>query len=312
MQRTARVRLSVLAAIIPCLGAPAHAAPGSQPATPPPEVQTFRSAKAALRTLLRLGPAVIGFGEYHQKHKTAAIPSSLHRFTRELLPLLRRRASDLVIETWITAGNCGEEEQQVVKDVDQTTQRPEKTESEIVTLVKRAQRFGIRPHILEMTCEDYKRLLGGGGDGVNYEVFLKMTADQLTKKVLGITKVRLDPMKRAVDDALRNMGRPASGGKRDIVLVYGGALHNDLAPQQDLASFSYARKVDAAVARRYVEVDVFVPEYIEKDDSLLRKQAWFPLFEKHQSTRRVLLIRRGERSYAIIFRRSRAPAKPPR
>ena len=290
---------------------PAGSAPAATQPSPParrPTLRTYPSARAALRALLKGTPAVIGVGEYHQKKGGPKVASSLRRFTRQLLPLLWRRTSDLVIETWITEGTCGDEEKQVVEDVDKTTKRPEQTESEILTLVKRARSYRIRPHILTMTCADYKRMLSGGE--VNYEHFLKLTADQLKEKLLGITKRRLDPVKRAVDDTMRSLWQSGrSGGKRDIVLVYGGALHNDLTPTEEMKRYTYAPDVAEAVGGRFIELDLFVPEYIENDESLLKKQAWFPLFEQHQSTRRALLIARGENAYVLIFRRRRRPVR---
>jgi hypothetical protein len=313
-----------LGALSAARGAPA--APASRPTSRPapttqPTLRTFASARAALRFLLRRGPLasrgegparalVIGFGEYHQKKASLRVPSSLKRFTRQLLPLLGRRTSDLVIETWITEGNCGEEEKQVVEDVDQTTQRPQQTENEILTLVKRARRYKIRPHILTMSCADYRRLLSSDG-GVDYERFLKMTAHQLRDKILGIAKVRLDPVKRAVDDAMRSVWTTQRrGATRSLVLVYGGALHNERAPTDKIAPYSYAQAVTRETDGRYVEIDLFVPEYIASDTTLLRDQAWFRLFIRHQSHRRALLIQRGPSSYVIVFRRQRAAARP--
>ncbi len=288
--------------------------PTSLPATqePPPKLWTFGSARAALRFLLRRErPDVLGIGEYHQKTGGPKVASSLRRFTRKLLPLLRRRASDLVIETWITAGNCGKEEQQVVKDVDRTTKRPAETENELFTLIKRARRLAVRPHILEMTCADYKVLLGGGK--VGYDRLLRMTGERLRDKVLSITKVRHDPVKRAVDDTMRSVwrssDRPRRGGKgvRDLVLVYGGGLHNDLHPAKAVAAWSYAPAVQQGIGakRRFIELDLFVPEYIEGDRTLLINQRWFAEFKHKQSTRRTLLFKRAEGSYVMIFRRRR-------
>jgi hypothetical protein len=273
-----------------------------------PKLWTFRSEKAALRFLLkRERPDVLGLGEYHQKTGGPKVASSLSRFTRAFLPLLRKRASDLVIETWITAGNCGKEEKKVIKDVDKTTKRPEKTESELVTLIKRARKYHIKPHILEMTCKDYKFLLTAKGK-VAYERLLAMTGERLRDKVLSITKVRHDPVKRAVDDSMRAVWSKDRGAAaiRDLVLVYGGGLHNDLHPAREVAAWSYAPAVQKGIGnkRRYIELDVFVPEYIERDKTLLINQRWFEIFKRQQSRRKTLLFQRADRSYVMVFARS--------
>ncbi|MBK6847554.1 MAG: hypothetical protein IPG96_08485 [Proteobacteria bacterium] len=275
-----------------------------------PTLRRMPSAEAALRAVLRQEqPLVLGLGEYHQREGQRALPSSLHRFIRQLLPRLARRTSDLVIETWITDGSCGAREQQVVSDVAQTIKRPARTEDEILTLVKRAQRYRIRPQILTLSCGEYERLLAPGA--VDYAGLLALTASKLRDKVEALVRLRTDPARRAVDDALRGFSGSGAGG-RDLILVYGGALHNELHPTPDNANLSYAPAVSRAAGDHYVELDLFVPEYIEEHDSLLREEAWFPLFERASSPSHTLLIQRAARSYVIIFPRQRPARGGPR
>lgn len=276
-----------------------------------PQLRRLPSARAALRAILRQErPAVLGLGEYHQRAGQGGVASSLHRFTRQLLPLLARQTSDLVIETWITDGDCGANERQVVSDVAQTIKRPARTEDEIVTLIKRAQRHHIRPHILTMACADYARLLAPGA--VDYAGLLALTANKLRDKLKALVAIRSDPVRRAADDAIRALGGANTSG-RALILVYGGALHNELHPADAAAASSYAPAVSEAAGGRFVELDLFVPEYIEERSSLLREQPWFPLFEREQSHRHALLIQRAERSYVLVFPRQRPlGGAPPR
>ncbi|MCB9555370.1 MAG: hypothetical protein H6707_04650 [Deltaproteobacteria bacterium] len=301
----------ITALLVFALGAELAAQPtpaASQPSEPVayPTLRKFSSAQEALRYVLRRKPALIGVGEYHQKHESVRVASSLRRFTRELFSrLLDRRTSDLVIETWITKGDCGSSEKAVVKDVEETTKRPAQTEDEILTLVKRARHKLVKPHILEMTCADYRRLLSGQ-EGVNYDTFLKMTADQLREKLLAIHHVRSDPIKRAVEDASVAMWRgKGDRGRRDLVLAYGGALHNDRYPTTGIEHYSYGPAMIKALGDRYLELDLFVPEYIEGDQTLLQKQAWFAPFLKQQSRRKVLLFERAKNAFVLIFKRQR-------
>lgn len=275
----------------------------ADPAPVFPRLRRLPSARAALRAILRQErPAVLGLGEYHQRAGQSGVPSSLHRFTRQLLPLLARQTSDLVIETWITDGDCGANERQVVDDVTETIKRPARTEDEIVSLIKRAQRWQIRPQILTLACDEYARLLVPGA--VDYAGLLELTANKLRDKLKALVAIRSDPVRRAADDAIRALGGADTSG-RELILVYGGALHNELYPPAEAAANSYGPAVSQAAGGRFVELDLFVPEYIEERDSLLREQPWFPLFEREQSHRHALLIQRAERSYVIVFPRQR-------
>src|SRR5262249_44542167 len=207
-----------------------------------PSVRTFDQPADALRELLALGPRVIGFGEYHQTNATKSVRSSLARFTDELLPLVAPGASDLVVETWIT-GDCGAKEEKVVKQVERTTERPPETESELVKLLRLAKERGVQPHILTVSCEEYQALLDDKGQ-VDFEKLLKLVNRLLEQQVLALAP-------------------RAPSGK--LVCVYGGALHNDLKPEPSLAPFTYGADVARATDGRYLEVDTFVPELIERD-----------------------------------------------
>ena len=143
--------------------------------------------------------------------KTAGVRSSIARFTDEILPAIAPRASHLIVETWVSRGACGETEKQVTKDVARTTERPAETENEIVRLLRRAKELGVAPHVLDVDCHEYQTLIARGG-GVDYDRLLAMTGQHLG---------------RAIQQALA-LPRPAD---RPLVLVYGGALHNDLAPE---------------------------------------------------------------------------------
>jgi hypothetical protein len=78
-----------------------------------------------------------------------------------------------------------------------------------------------------------------------------------------------------------------------------GPLHNDLQPIEGIADWSFAPGVDAATAGRYVEVDLYVPEYAAADP-LSRGQPWFPLVAVARKDA-VLVYARGPRSYVVIL-----------
>jgi hypothetical protein len=148
---TAVVRLAAAVATLLIPGPPAPEAPVAQ------RYSTIGDALAAVIPP-GAGTVVLGVGELHQTTDTAALPSSLSRFTGEILPMIAGRTSDLIVETWITDGACGPAEAATIAGVATTTERPAATESEIVTLLRRAKDAGVRPHVLHVGCADYQLL----------------------------------------------------------------------------------------------------------------------------------------------------------
>jgi hypothetical protein len=246
-----------------------------------PAVSTYPSAAAAVQALLAGNPRVVAFGEYHQQKKTARIPSALRHFTREILPaLFTAGAIDLVVETWITTGSCGEVERKAVARVDEATQRPASTENEVVTLLRQAKESGIEPRILQVACKDYQAVFASGR--VDYDRLLRLTRDQLELQI------------RAA------LQRPGSR----LVVSYGGAIHNDLQPPGDLAPYAFGDTIARAVEGRYLEIDLYVPEYIEKDASI-RREPWYQQYRRAYRPKLVVVVPRGPGSYALIFPRRR-------
>ena len=255
--------------------------------------QQFASAGAALAQVLReTRPRVLGLGEFHQTKSTAKVRSAIRRFTESMVPVLGPQASDLVVETWITEGKCGKQEKKVARGVAKTTERPKQTESEIVTMLKRAKALGVRPHILKAGCKDYEELLGKDGK-VDYVQLLGFIGRSLRGKAEAILKHRARLHARA------SKKKP---GRRDIVVLYGGALHNDLYPYEDLEEFSYGKALKKRTKDRYVELDLYVPEYVRGDETL-SKESWYPLFTRLASSEKVLLIQRGEASYILVLKK---------
>jgi hypothetical protein len=234
-----------------------------------------------VQALLTGSPRVVAFGEYHQQKKTVRIPSALKRFTHEILPALRASgATDLVAETWITTGSCGEVERKSVAQVDKVSQRPATTEDEVVTLLRRAKQSGIEPRILQIACKDYQAMFGNGQ--LDFDRLLRLTRDQLETQI------------RAA------LQRPGSR----MVVSYGGALHNDLHPPADLAPYAFGEAVAHAVDGKYLEVDLYVPEYIEKDPSI-RREPWYQQYRRAYRPKVTIVIERGPGSYALVFPRRR-------
>jgi hypothetical protein len=254
----------------------------------------FPTAAEAMQWLLGEGPRIISFGEYHQTKATASIRSALKRFSFEILPSLQEAgATDLVVETWITTGKCGEVEKKAVTHVEHTTERPKTTENEVLTLLRRAKASDIQPRILQVACKDYQAIFQA--EELDYDKLLRLTRDQLETQI-----------RTALD-------RKSS----HLVLSYGGALHNDLYPKEELSPYSFGQAISKAVEGRYLEVDLVVPEYVEKD-ALVNGQAWFQQYRQAYQPGQVVLIEKGKGAYALVFPRTlpepkvTAKAKKPR
>jgi hypothetical protein len=244
------------------------------------ELKFFHSSSEIMASLLGHKPRVVAFGEYHQVEGGAKVPSAVKRFTIEMLADLAPLASDLVLETWVTEGKCGATETQAVAKVDESIKRPEATEDELVTLLQRAKSAGVRPHILTLSCAEYAAIQPKDGE-IDYVKLLGVVTDQLHK---------------GIDAALKTA--PA----QKTVLVYGGALHNDVHPKKELAQFSFAKAVAREVNGRYLEIDLYVPEYVEHDREI-SVEPWFARWRKEAATHpgEPALITRGPTSYIVIF-----------
>jgi len=255
-----------------------------------PDHWLFRDAAAALDHLLEEhDPLLLAVGEYHQKTDSARVRSAVARFTAEMVRPLSRRASDLVLETWVASGRCGAMEKKVAAQVEKTTKRPEATESELVQLLKHAKAAGIQPHILQVGCDEYKKLLGGGQ--VDPVELLGLITRHLRARAEGLLKLR------------RNKPLPGdeAGSPRRLVTIYGGALHNDLYPLEDLAEFTFGAALKKQTGGRYLELDLYVPEYVEGNQDLAR-EPWFSLLVQ-ASTESVVLVERGKGSYILLLKR---------
>ncbi|HUS65939.1 MAG TPA: hypothetical protein VMZ28_15410 [Kofleriaceae bacterium] len=267
----------------PAPPAATHAADAAPPPAALPPFSVHPTARAALEAMLaRVQPRVLGVGEVHVIQGGPAVRSALARFTDDM-DVLKGRATDLVVETWVTDGRCGEEEKQATAQVKQDTERPPEVEDELTRLLKKGKELALRPHVLHMTCDHYKSLRADSGE-VDYDKLLQLLGSELlatSRKALGARK-----------------------GK-GLVIVYGGSLHNDRAPGEGVAAYSYGVKLAEELGRGYVELDLYVPELIA-DDAVLRAEPWWPLTEK-AGPGQVVLVERGPDSYIMLMQRGVRP-----
>jgi hypothetical protein len=255
------------------------------PAVLPPVARARPSAAAALEAPLAGAGGVVAFGEVHQDEAGAGTRSALARFTDEIFPALAPRASHLIVETWMTTGKCGEAEERVATDVARTTERPAETESEIVRLLRRAKESGVAPHVLSVSCAEYETLSGGRGKGVDYDKLLKLT-------------------ERHLETAIRQALYLPRSAARPLVLVYGGALHNDLHPARTLAPYAFGQAIHGMLKGDYREVDLYVPEFIDRLPAV-RGERWYDVWRDAatEDAASVIAVPRSARSTILVFPR---------
>jgi len=256
-------------------------APTSALAKPKAEVQVVASAVVAVERILAGKPRVVAYGEYHQTETTRAIPSALRRFLDELLPQAVAAGSHLVVETWITEGRCGKTEEKVTAGVEDMTQRPAATESEVVQLIRRGKEQKATPHILKLSCAEYASLQPASGEGVDAVKLLQLVNDKLRTQIVELLAPK-------GPEAIKQ------------IVIYGGALHNDLYPRPELATFTFGRDIRRAIGKGYVEIDLYVPEYIVGDKGIT-SEAWYHRYLKLRKPGQATLVTRGPGSYIIVF-----------
>jgi hypothetical protein len=88
-----------------------------------------------------------------------------------------------------------------------------------------------------------------------------------------------------------------------MVVLYGGALHNDLAPKPGREPWSFGPDLARATGGRYVELDVFVPESIQDTESW-RAFAWYSRYDPAAHGGGAVLFRTAPSTFTLIFPRS--------
>ncbi len=251
------------------------------------ECGRFATPEAAFEAVLAERPLVLAVGETHAQAGTAGIPSATSRFTGALLPRLGGRASDLVLELWVADGSCGKQETRVAEAQRPVTEpQRESNQNEFVLLGNRANELGVRPHVLRPSCADYDRVVAAGPDGV-LEMLTLIARD--TEALIAAT-----------------LRRNRTQGLERIVVAYGGAMHNDLAPREGREAYSFGPSVSAHTGERYVELDLIVPEFIV-DSEAWRSLPWYDHFDPTAHPEQVTLLRVQPRSYVLVFARTPVP-----
>ncbi len=246
----------------------------------------FDKLEDAFATVLDEGPKVVAVGEAHAP-KGATVPSSTKRFTDEVLPGLAGKASDILVELMQPPTGCQKATADVRQKQEVVTQKQAQTDqNEYVTLGTKARALGVVPDLLRPTCDDLAAIADAG--------------EPIAASLGLIKRLTVAKVKQLVD---RN-GKTEADAKK-IVFTYGGALHNDLAPQRELADYAFGTELSAYTMGKYAEVDFFVPEFIVDNDNW-KKLEWYDTYRKLPHTTKVVMFRPRARGYVIL-----ASAPPP-
>src|SRR5262249_47842420 len=116
-------------------------------------------------------------------------------------------------------------------------------------------------------------------------------------------------VRRKVEEKADEVREKGEAGTRDQVLVlYGGALHNDLNPAPGFEEVTFGPSLRRATDGGYLEVDLLVPEYVEGDDDL-KKESWFDEAMKLSAQGKTVLVSPGPDTFELIFARTKVATK---
>ncbi len=270
--------------------APSEATPATKPFRDcgPLACKAFPSAAAAFDFVLAEAPRVLAVGEAHAQSDGPKSASSTRRFTEILLPRLSPRASDLVIELWLANGSCGKVERKVAEQQAAVTAPQAGTnQNEFLELGDRAKGLGIMPHALIPSCDQYQKISAAGPSDI----------EEMLVMIKNVTQ-------RDVEQLL------AKRAPERLVVAYGGAMHNDLAPRAGREDFSFGPALSAATAGRYTELDLVIPEQV-KDSEAWRALPWFSHYSREQAGSEAYLYSWAPHAYALLFPPSKTAEKAP-
>jgi len=244
--------------------------------------------------VLETEPAVLAVGEAHAQKGTEGVASSTKRFTDVILPMMKGKATDIVLELTVGQDEC----KKAVAETEKATKKVTKNQAagnqnEFLTLGNEAKALEIRPHVLRPECKDFDRVAKA-----------KAIEDKVVEMLTLIAR-------HSEGLLLRILERNAKENQSDkVVLAYGGALHNDVSPAAGKEPWSFGPSLTKATENRYVELDIYVPEYI-KDSASWKAMPWHAHYDRAATPDgAVTLYRTGERSFVLIFAPTRGLESP--
>lgn len=245
------------------------------------DCRLYDTPEDALAAVLADRPLVLGIGEAHAQKGMEGVDSAAKRFTESLLPAMKDRASDLVVELMLPPSGCKPAEQKVrTQQREVTKHQAESNQSEYVTMGDAARKLGVVPDALRPTCEDLERTAKAGDEAI-------ATMLENIARLAGTKAKEL-------------LARNQKLGADRMVVLYGGALHNDATPKPGREAWSFGPELSKATGGRYVELDVFVPESIQDTDAW-KAMDWHAHYDRAAHAGATALFKTGPSSWAMIF-----------
>lgn len=246
----------------------------------PLECALYDAPEAALAALLEAGPRVLAVGEAHAQKGEGRGASVAERFTNRLLPALEGRASDLLVELMLPPAGCDRGAAAVrERQAPALAPQAETNQGEYVALGEAARRRGVAADALRPSCDDLAAIDRAGDEALGA---MMATIARLSERRAGELLARASPGK--------------------VVVTYGGALHNDLAPRPGREAWSFGPALDRAAGGKYVELDLFAPEAIGEGEAW-RALPWYAHYDAARFGAKAVLFRCGPKSYALVLPR---------
>lgn len=268
------MRFGLLAIAVVCAGGCAAYDPIAEV---PNKHQVYPDTRAAIAAILGevTPPKVYAIGEYHPTRASGANRTPMTRFTDDIIGALEPRASEMIVETW--HDDCGEAS--LAPQLAAALGRPASTGGDIQRMVFESMRLRMRTRGLPISCLEHEAMRDRTG-AIDFYRLLSLVTEKLH------------------DTAAAAVANPRVP-ERPAVIVYGGAIHNDLFPRWPLETLSYAKPLARELGGGVLEIDLVVPEVVAPMQ-MVRDEPWFPLLGL-ASPGRAIVWQRGPNSYVLIL-----------
>lgn len=303
----------------------------SKPPTSLPAHRRYPDLATALANIVPTDARVLGIGELHARTDIPTPSTALDAFTAAY-PSIAERVSDLILETWIVDPACGPRAAQTTRRLETEMKRPEQTKTQVRSLADLARLAGTQLHAMTLRCDDYAAIAPGpaaasnapgNGNRSNAPSSNAPASNAPATNAPGTNAPagRNPPSNSSVNtnapiDAIamltlttRELSRITASAvahrdrdpaHRPLIVVYGGALHNDRFPEPSVAEWSYAPAIDAVTHDHFVEIDLIIPALAAADPASQR-QPWFPLTQTTDTTAPIAVWQRGDRSFVVVL-----------
>lgn len=254
--------------------------------------RSFAEQEAAFRAVLRERPLVLAVGEAHALKQALGVPTTPRRFAERFLPIVAEMgATDLVVELLVPDPSCRQKSREVEREQAAVTEpQAETNQNDYVELGRAAARSGLGVHALETACADYDRILASAGDSVL--VMLELIRN------------------RTIDVVERLLALRRGQGRTPFIVVYGGAMHNDIVPKPGREDFSFGEELSRRTLGRYAALDLIVPEYI-KQNEVWKALPWFEHYDAGRFGHRAILFSPEPASFVLVLPRSSEVSRRP-